>query len=77
MHRCVRYGMEPIECVAADYRNTRRVEGCAYGIEAPEKVRDVPPELLDSLTPCLEIARGADEPPGGHAVVFRAVVLHR
>lgn len=69
--------MEPIESVAVDYRNTRRVEGCAYGIEEPEKVRDVPPELLDSLTPCLEIARGVDEPPGGQAVVFRAVVLHR
>jgi hypothetical protein len=69
--------MEPIESVATHYRNTRRVEGGASGIDAPEKVRDVPPELLDSLAPCLEIARGADEPPGGDAVVFRAVVLHR
>ena len=72
MHRCVTYGMEPIEHIAADYRNTR----CVYGNEGPE-VRDVPHELLESLTPCLEIARGADEPTNGHTVVFRSSVLHR
>jgi len=69
----VTYGMEPIESIAADYRNTRVVVGGNEGTE----VRDVPPELLESITPCLEIARGADEPPGGHAVVFRSVVLRR
>lgn len=72
MHRCATYGMEPIEHIAADYRNTR----CVNGNEGPE-VRDVPPELLESLAPCLEIARGADEPANGHTVVFRSSVLHR
>jgi len=40
-------------------------------------VRDVPPALLETITPCLEIARAPDEPPGGHAVVFRSTVLRR
>ena len=72
---CVEHGMEGIDVVARNYANgPHGSERAPAQMEDGWEVRDVPPDELDRLQPCMEIARAPTE-TGRWAVVFRAVVV--